>query len=919
MLGASSKFDILGSRPAGDRTNLKDYVRALGRAGFRVVVLEPTTKLPVDVRTAHQRKVDDAAAQEVAKAAGDLRWAEAKTSAGIQLATSHPDRLAAYVERVEKQYGEPPNLAVVPDRDMLIIDTDWAEGTERFRQAYIAATGEDISLTVSSPGVRNPDGSWKHGPGGGHFYLTLPEGYSLPDEARSFSTGTGESEWSIFPCDQYVLIPPSVRAEGPYRWVGEVREAPAALLEMIEKDAASVVQARADKAAKAAQRAVDGPSAIDAWASATDWKDLLEPDGWYFTGCRTACGCPEVTAPGVHASPKSATAHEVGCRETDTTSGHGPLKLWTDNPPEGIAAYTRQTGSTTMTKLQYVAWAHHGGDEGAACKALGIGGGGSGFATAEELLEAANLKTTTLPIQPAPAPAAGVSTPEQDLSDDDVDRTTAVDGSSPARADLPELFRRKKFNPYDTTLYPKGFHSDPELLRKIFDFSDETRAIFHAARSRRPKTAHPVAVLHRELTRRGMRAPVELRLWEVTPLSTFVIAFGRSGTGKSIAAMPDATPWAKVDASAWLSTKAANTRDDDSLDNSGQTSNSALAAVAGGVGAPTLIPFDFDATTSLGSGQALSDLLIRTVGKGDERYVEMLPHPVAWVDEDEVMTMLRAAKNEASTIITTLNNAWSGRPVGNRTRTNGDTRTTGPYSAFLWGGLQPQFADELLRHDDSGFLQRCVFTALTDPYRRLNEPSIPIPVPAPSGAMPTINPGDRFIADQAVLDEIDAANDDADFDHLENEDDERASHSVQVRIRLACLGALLHGTLHVSYDLWVWSGHVMEHSDRVFAWLCAEAALAESQAATTEGTKRSNILAAADANTATMVNETAALALAHITAAGADGITRGRIQNKLADGKKVWLNRALDHLAAQKLIYLDGTRFRQAITAAKAV
>lgn len=919
MLGATSKFDLLGARAAGDKSNLVDYVRALGRAGFKVVLLEPNGKLPIDMRTPVMKRVDDEAAQAAAKAAGDLRWAEATTRAGIQIATSDPQRLAKYVERAVKVHGEYPNLAIVPDEGLLIIDTDWAAGTEAFRETYRAATGQDISLTVSSPGVKHKDGTWKHGPGGGHFYLTLPEGYTLPEGARSFSIGSGESEVSIFPCDHYVLIPPSVRDEGTYRWFGDVREAPLGLLKLIEDDAENVHRIREEKARRAANRT--GPTNIDAWAADTDWRSLLEPDGWHFTGARTTCGCPEVTAPGVHSSPKSATAHEPGCREMDTTAGHGPLKVWTSNPPDGIVAYATAQGATMMTKLQYVAWTRHGGDEGAACAALGIapgGGGGLGFASADELIEMAGISVPqplagaadTDAAVDAPSAAPAMVIPEQIISQAPDEGQGA--GCAP---ELPALFRKKGFNPNDTSLYPKGFHSDPDLLRKIFDFSDETREIFHVARTRRPKAAHPMAVLHRELTRRGMRTPVTTRLWESTPLSTFVIALGRSGTGKSTAAMPDATPWKTIAAPKWLADAAERVIDSDSK-NGGNTT---LNAVAGGTGgAPTLIPFDFDATVSLGSGQALSDNLIRVVGKGEEQCVEMLPHPVAWDDEDEMITTLRAAKSESSTLIATFNAGWTGRPVGNKTRSHGETRTPGPYFLFLWGGLQPKFAHELIKHNDSGFLQRCVFTAVTDPYRRLNEPQLARPVVKPSGAMPVINPGDCFTADQSVLDEIDESNEDADFDHLINPDDEDASHRAQVRVRVALLGCLLHGTLHLSAALWEWSGWIMEHSDRVYAWMNAEADMQRTGTNSEEGETRSNIAAAAAAHTAAMVNEVSALALVMITNSGSEGITYGRIKNNLTDKKKNWLDKALAHLVSEGVAIKDGTRYKRNLTMAAA-
>jgi hypothetical protein len=50
----------------------------------------------------------------------------------------------------------------------------------------------------------------------------------------------------------------------------------------------------------------------------------------------------------------------------DTTTGHGPLHLWTDAPPEWLA------GRRNVTKLQYMALRDHGGNMAAAMRSLGI-------------------------------------------------------------------------------------------------------------------------------------------------------------------------------------------------------------------------------------------------------------------------------------------------------------------------------------------------------------------------------------------------------------------------------------------------------------------------------------------------------------------------------------------------------------------
>jgi hypothetical protein len=368
-------FGIIGR--AGEYDDLKEYVLDLGKAGLELVFLESGTKdRPSDLRLVQQKIEDDAYAREREMRAGNPRYALTKTRAGIEIATADPERLASYIDRYRSIHtdGSDPNLAMLV-RNLLVVDTDWAEGVELFIDAYRRETGQTIAPTVLTPGVLNPDGTWKHY-GGGHFYFLLPEGWTPPDGTpKGISVGEGREQYSIFLASRYILIPPSVRPEGPYQWVGEVLEAPDQLLAALEITAAKVRAIRAEKAARAANRT--GPDNVDRWAERTEWRDLLEPDGWCFTGCLTSCGCPEVTAPGVHASPKSATAHEIGCQEStvDTSAGHGPLHVWTDNPPSGVAAWLDSTMTKRLTKLQYVAAARHGGDCGAAIRALGIGGG----------------------------------------------------------------------------------------------------------------------------------------------------------------------------------------------------------------------------------------------------------------------------------------------------------------------------------------------------------------------------------------------------------------------------------------------------------------------------------------------------------------------------------------------------------------
>ena len=77
------------------------------------------------------------------------------------------------------------------------------------------------------------------------------------------------------------------------------------------------------------------------------------------------------SAPGNHASPKSATAHDDGC--SDGRYNGKALHIWTDNPGAPFSTYLEEhQGATTLSLLQAVAYADYDGKVGAAMDALGL-------------------------------------------------------------------------------------------------------------------------------------------------------------------------------------------------------------------------------------------------------------------------------------------------------------------------------------------------------------------------------------------------------------------------------------------------------------------------------------------------------------------------------------------------------------------
>lgn len=354
MIGSDAIESVLGSRPEGANADLVPYARAAVRAGLAVLPVSPTEKIPLDMRTAAQKRTDDADAQNAAKVWGVVTYQKARSKSGVHVATTDTDRAAKYFARAEKQFGT-VNFGIEVGRSgLVVVDADNAADTEKFEAEYLEHTGQSITPTVLSPG-KYENGVWVHRDGG-HYYFTVPDGMSRPDSGSISRNG-----WSAYWVNRLILAPPSKREEGPYRWHGGIRPLP----DFLRADVEAWGQVRAERLAR---DRVIGP--IDDWSAATPWELLLEPDGWTATGRMDSCGCPTWTAPGPHDNPKSAVAHEDGCTHEAYFSPN--LHLWTDNPPEGLADYVRQNHTQTMSKIQYAAWMRFAGRIGEACAQLNI-------------------------------------------------------------------------------------------------------------------------------------------------------------------------------------------------------------------------------------------------------------------------------------------------------------------------------------------------------------------------------------------------------------------------------------------------------------------------------------------------------------------------------------------------------------------
>lgn len=344
MIGSSTFTGIFGSVPAGNTDYTPRLARFAAAAGLAVVANKPGQKIPICTLTGRQARTADKQVQEAARDAGHPRWQQQRHNCGLAHALTDPPTAERTIKRLCSEVG-PINLGVeLGASRMVVVDLDTAAEQAAFGGEWEQSCPDPYpGYTVLSPGVLGADQNWKH-KDGGHIWFTLPPDLELPN---TIGTLTGDGGWVCSWARHQVLVPPSVRPEGPYTMVGSVHPLPSWLIDRIMLAVESWDHRKAAQLARR-QSSNRTSSAIDDWSATTPWAEILEPDGWVDTGLHDNCSCPVWTAPGTHASPKSATAHELGCARYDTEFGHGPLHLWTDNPPEFLHGR-----SSTLTKHQY--------------------------------------------------------------------------------------------------------------------------------------------------------------------------------------------------------------------------------------------------------------------------------------------------------------------------------------------------------------------------------------------------------------------------------------------------------------------------------------------------------------------------------------------------------------------------------------
>ena len=373
MLGNTSLTVVLGSTPpnTADEPVLLKFTRELCKLHLPVLLIQPGTKLPLDMRSSHEKKQDP--------------------RSGVHMATDNPTTLKKYIRRARRDSSEkrpkthpaplepnaPLNFAVrLRGSGYVVVDADTPQEVEALKQ-FLAPEFGGLDK-VPAPTVLTPGGGGHSG--GGHWWFKLPDTVTISDDMPAAHKVTTEhGSFSVYLNDAYVLIPPSTRPEGPYTANAPDNPLPITLAMELKTREVSIKEAALERQRRAEERAAHlqaGDFTLDQsiaeWAQSVSWEELLTRHGWHAAGTVDGCGCSIFTRPGAPSSPKSATAHEASCSLGRYDAENAPLHVWTDNAPDEIAAHILARNTKTISKLTFVALMEHGGDMTKAINALGI-------------------------------------------------------------------------------------------------------------------------------------------------------------------------------------------------------------------------------------------------------------------------------------------------------------------------------------------------------------------------------------------------------------------------------------------------------------------------------------------------------------------------------------------------------------------
>lgn len=344
-----------------------------------------------------------------------------------------------------------------------------------------------------------------------------------------------------------------------------------------------------------------------------------------------------------------------------------------------------------------------------------------------------------------------------------------------------------------------------ELMAEVFDYSPITKHILAEAKIR---MVSPWSLLGSCLGQAAIATPYNVLIPAIvgTPasLNPLMVGVGASGAGKGISSArvlnwPAGDPFALDDGEQVLT----------------------------------------DAFTPLtpGSGEGISALFKenRSVpgldGKG-KITVPVVIRRAAWISYPEVDQVAAISSRVGSTAMSEIRKCWSGEPLGTLTKVKANQLMVEAHSyrAVIVVAAQPLRCGPLLEEEAGGTLQRVLWLSADDPdlEDRDEETSVldvelpdfhaGISTPGPTG------PTYYFQVDPTVRREI--RQDRAAGKWKGTED----SHRNLVRLKVAAAGAVLHGSLEVTPEIWAWAGAIVEHSVRVRASVRADVEKAAHEA-----------------------------------------------------------------------------------------
>lgn len=367
--------------------------------GIHLAVLPPLSKVPAaDYRTRNQ-VAEDLAAGRVGK--------------GWYLATDDVERIRKYVAKARKTHeGQEPNIGWhLGPSGLICVDCDNPGDVEFWQKLWVQREGGQAPLmNILSPGKLD-NGVWMHRDGG-YFVYRVPVGLKLTSAhelTKAEQAEAGREGWvAKAGFGVGTLLPPSVRAEGPYVYTDvPIIDAPDWLIDMCTPARPPAPRSRTDF-----DEEVD-----DVFEYNVDWDEVLE--GIAKRQADDPCGCRVYRRYG--GSPRSIVIH-TGCEavrgarcvtlHSDSIIGMFPA-LQTALMRDG-----RPTGRKSVSLWTFVAAVKFDGDLGAAARYAGLDLADRGIteidaeeyglapATVYDADEAVALIKQTTPLPAAPPPVA---------------------------------------------------------------------------------------------------------------------------------------------------------------------------------------------------------------------------------------------------------------------------------------------------------------------------------------------------------------------------------------------------------------------------------------------------------------------------------------------------------------------------------